>query len=169
MSIDLAQLDRELGLEDDPLDEYDLLEDLAGKLGVDESRRAELEEFIQASGIVIADGYDAAGYGGFRGITPVRKCKDCNEPARPRKSPNGPWPQRCEEHTKARKKHMDAGGSKARPQYRKCCVDWQLDSDPGHRGLCQQCRDARKASRQSVSHTEANPGLSRSLAAEWRA
>jgi hypothetical protein len=150
MHIDLEQLDLELGLDVDPLDDDDLLGELADSLGVDTAGLAELESFIGISGLVIVRQDDRPDR-----VTAVRKCLDCNEPARPRKSPNGPWPKRCEEHTKTRQRYMVNGGSKARAAYRLCCVQWQLDGNPDHRGLCQQCRDARKSSR-TVSQCEAS-------------
>lgn len=152
MHIDLEQLDRELGLEEDPLDEFDeleLLAEFAGELHLDLARLDELRAFTGISGIAIVYPDDQD-----RGNA-VRKCKDCDNPARPRKSPNGPWPQRCEECTKKRKRFMDSGGSKAREPYKPCCVQWQLDPHPSHRGLCQQCRDARMESRKPVSQREA--------------
>jgi hypothetical protein len=163
----LAKVDKAFGLDpddDDDLDDEfldaifraDLLEELAERLGLDESGLEELEEVVQANGVVLADGYDIASYGGFQPrVTPARKCKDCDQPVRPRKSANGPWPQRCLEHTEARRRHMVNGGSKARPQYKPCCIEWQMDGNPDHRGLCQQCCDARKASRKPVSQEEA--------------
>jgi hypothetical protein len=148
---DLKQLDLELGLDDDPLDDPDYLDpDEAEFMARDIAEYgslAELEAFIGLPASAVIRETD--------GAYAVRKCLDCSEPARPRKSANGPWPKRCEEHTKARRKYMVSGGSKVRPQYRQCCVTWQLDPDPSHRGLCQQCRDARKASRKPVSDREA--------------
>jgi hypothetical protein len=146
--IDLEQLDRELGLDDD-FDEYDELEMLADRLSLDRDRLGELEAFIGIAGIVITGNPDGK-------VTAVRKCLDCDQPARPRKSANGRWPVRCELHTKERKRYMVNGGSKAREPYRQCCVTWQMDDNPAHTGLCRQCRDARKASHGPVGDREAS-------------
>jgi hypothetical protein len=158
--IDLEQLDKELGLDDDPLDEWDELESLAEGLGLDPSWIDDLRQFTGIAGIAVRFDLDKDR------VTAVRKCRDCDNPARPRKSPNGPWPQRCDEHTRARKKHMDAGGSKPRPQYRQCCVTWSLDNPPGLK-LCPQCWDARKASRKPVSQREASWLASRLGPSGW--
>ena len=157
MHIDfLRQPDRELDLENDPLDELDnpdldYLAAKADRMGID---LLDLLEQIEAAEIAVVRAPDLNDRFERERVTAVRKCLDCNEPARPRKSANGPWPKRCQEHTKTRKRFMDAGGSKARAPYRPCCVGWQLDPDPGHRGLCLQCRDARKESRKPVSDRE---------------
>ena len=82
---DLKQLDHELGLDDDPLDDLDDLFDpdeiefMAAEYG----SLAELEAFIGLPASAVIRETD--------GAYAVRKCLDCSEPARPRKSANGPW------------------------------------------------------------------------------
>jgi hypothetical protein len=147
---DLKQLDHELGLDDDPLDDLDDLFDpdeiefMARDIG-EYGSLAELEAFIGLpASAVIRD---------QSGSHSIRRCLDCRESAMARKGQRGPHPKRCEKCTAARKRWLDSGGSKAR-SYKPCCVEWQLDPDPGHRGLCPQCRSARKESRKPVSDRE---------------
>ena len=101
---------------------------------------------------------------GMIGATLQGQCAEpgCTSPPKPRKGQRGPEPKRCEEHTEARAKHMANGGSKARAQYRPCCVQFQLDDDPGHRGLCPQCRGNRNEANQPVMPLSARE-------AEWLA
>ena len=82
MHIDLEQLDRELGLDEDPLDDLsedelraELLDELAGRLGLDDSRLEELEKFVGISGLVIVCQDEIPSR-----ATVVRKCLDCPEP-----------------------------------------------------------------------------------------
>jgi hypothetical protein len=89
--------------------------------------------------------------------TGKRRCaeKGCKVPARARKGERGPEPKRCDAHAKARKRAQDNGGSDARPQYVRCCLDWQRAGNPG---LCPGHQDNRDESRKPVlplSRTEA--------------
>ena len=94
-------------------------------------------------------------YGPRSGPVPFRRCawtgedgEECPLPARGRAGARGPRPRWCDEHTKARKDWLRVHGQ-ARPQYKPCCVAWQLDSDPSHTGKCPQCSVKRLSYRRS--------------------
>jgi hypothetical protein len=79
---------------------------------------------------------------------PRRRCAEsgCKANAKPYKG-KGPRPKRCDEHTQARKRAQDNGGSNARPQYVKCCLDHQKAGNPG---LCPGHTDNRDEHRKPV-------------------
>ena len=86
-----------------------------------------------------------------------RRCiePECKSDSKHRAGDKGPRPRRCDEHTRARKRIQDNGGSNARPQYVKCCLDWQK---AGNSGLCPGHQGNRDESRKPVlplSGTEA--------------
>lgn len=86
-----------------------------------------------------------------------RRCaeKGCTADSKPRAGRSGPHPRRCDGHAKARKRAQDNGGSLARPQYLKCCLDHQRAGNPG---LCPGHQDNRDESRKPalpLSATEA--------------
>lgn len=118
-----------------PADEY--------RLGIEDEEEflASLELDVEEFGVSLED-FGAAE------VIPQRQCAEpgCTLPPKPRKGQRGPEPKRCEEHTAERARHMADGGSKARRPYPPCCVQWQLDDDPGHTGKCPQCRGNRDES-----------------------
>jgi hypothetical protein len=127
--------------------EAELVQELMNDLGIPEDRMEEVQEYIRANGMVVVEGH-AGNYDD--GPHAVRKCLDCPEPAMIRAGTRGPHPKRCALHTAERAKWMANGGSRAREPYLPCCVQYQMDDDPGHTGKCPQCRGNRDESREPV-------------------